>query len=116
MQIEFERDLKGNRMVKFFRPLSTDPYNDGFDMTIKDGNNVNRLKQVRRTGGDLANRFNGKTDAEIKEIVKEDFGDANLKDDQIEIIREGDKINVKVKVKKHKNNMNEETETEDEIR
>jgi hypothetical protein len=116
MQIEFERDTKGNRMMKFFRPLSSNPTNDGFDMTIKDGNNVNRLKEVRRTGEDHANRFKGKTDAEIKQIVKENFGVANLKDDQIVIIREGDKINVKVKVKNHKNNMNEETETEDEIR
>jgi len=116
MQIDFEKDSKGNRRVKFFRPLSTDPYNDGFDMTIKDGNNVNRMKQVRRNGENNESNFKGKSDSEIRKMVKEDFGDANLQDDQIEITREGDNVKIRVKVDKGGGNREEKLDIQKEVK
>lgn len=71
------------------------PPNGGFDMTITDGNNVEKIKQLRKESGD-GNKFKGKTDEEIRRIVREDFPDADLRDEEIQIIRNGDDVKVKV--------------------
>jgi hypothetical protein len=71
------------------------PADGGFDMTITDGDNVERIKQLRKDSGD-PNKFKGKTDEEIRRIVKEEFPDGDLRDDEIQIIRNGDDVKVKV--------------------
>ncbi len=71
------------------------PPNGGFDMTITDGNNVERIKQLRKESG-TPGKFNGKTDEEIRQMVREDFPDGDLRDDEIHIIREGNDVKVKV--------------------
>lgn len=113
VQIDFEKDSFGNRMIRFKLPDMKLVKDGGFDMTIKDGDRVNRIKEVRKTGDD-GDRFKNKTDAEIKQMIKEDFKDENLKDDQIEIIRKDDKV--MVKVKKVNNDTKNKLEIEDEIK
>ena len=71
------------------------PSNGGFDMTITDGNNVEKIKQLRKDSG-TPGKFNGKTDEEIRRMVREDFPDGDLRDDEIHIIREGNDVKVKV--------------------
>ena len=114
MQIELETNTKGNRRIKFFRPLTEQPSNGGFDVTITDGNTINHLKEFRKSGEDHANRFKGKSDAEIKQMVKEDFNEAALTDDQIEIIRDGESVKVKVKVNKSNGHFNDKLDIETE--
>lgn len=112
-QISFERSTEGHRMIKFQIPLENMKKDGGFDMFIQDGNNKSRIKEERRTGPGR-DRFKNKNDTEIRHMVKEDFKDQNLRDDQIEIIRDGDKVRIKVK----KFNKGEEgkLEIEDEIK
>ena len=69
-------------------------------MTIKDGENITKMKEIRKNGSGDPDRFKGKTDDEIRKMIKEDFGNPDIKDDEIEIIREGDKVIVKVNVNK----------------
>jgi len=83
------------RRVKIEFAENAIPPNGGFDMTITDGNNVEKIKQLRKESGD-PNKFKGKTDEEIRRIVREDFPDGDLRDEEIQIIRNGDDVKVKV--------------------
>lgn len=107
--VNFERDENGHRRVKVVVPVDQLKKDGGFDLTVHDGNNVNRFKEVKKEGpgGD---RFKNKTDAEIRKMVREDVGDPNLTDDQIEIIRKGD--NVMIKVNKTDSKVHDEIELE----
>jgi len=110
-KVTFERNPEGIRMLTVDIPEQSMQKDGGFDVTVKDGNNVNRIKEVRKHGEGDEDRFKNKTDAEIKQMVKQDLGNPDLKDENIEIIREGDKVKVKVKVSKD----NGKIQTEDEI-
>ena len=99
--VDFKGDENGHRMVKVVIPDDQIKKEGGFDMTIKDGNNVTKMKEIRKTGPDNGDRFKGKTDAEIRQMIREDIGNPDIKDDEIEIIRDGDKVKVKVNVKKN---------------
>lgn len=83
------------RRVKLNLAEGSIPNNGGFDMTITDGDKVERIKQMRKDSGDPG-KFEGKTDEEIRRLVREDFPDENLLDEEIQIIREGGKVKVKV--------------------
>jgi len=99
--VDFKGDENGHRMVKVVIPDDQIKKEGGFDMTIKDGNNVTKMKEIRKTAPDNGERFKGKTDEEIKKMIREDIGNPDIKDDEIEIIRDGDKVKVKVNVKKN---------------
>ncbi len=114
--VDFEKGSDNHRMVKIQMPEGQLKTDGGFDMTIKDGDNVNRLKEVRRTGHEDADRFKGKSDEEIRDMIRKDLGNPNITDDQIEITRDGDQVQVQVKVSKVVNNGKEKLETEDEIK
>lgn len=111
--IVFNKTEDGHRILKINMTEDGIIKEGGFDVTIKDGNNVERLKEVRKTGGD-ADRFKGLSDQEIKDMVKKDFKDANLTDDQIEIKRDGDKV--MVQVKKTDGSVKGELEMEDVVK
>ena len=89
-----------DRRVKMEFDESSAQTEGGFDMTITDGNKVERIKQMRK--GAEPGKFDGKTDEEIRRMVREDFPDGDLRDEEIQIIREGDKV--KVKVEKEREN------------
>jgi hypothetical protein len=92
--VKIERTGEARRVKIEFEENSIPP-NGGFDMTITDGNNVEKIKQMRKESGDV-NKFKGKTDEEIRQLVREDFPDGDLRDDEIQIIRNGDDVKVKV--------------------
>jgi phosphoribosylformylglycinamidine (FGAM) synthase PurS component len=94
----FERDKEGRRIVKVVIPENQMKKDGGFDMTIKDGEKITKMKEVRKTGSGDPDRFKGKSDEEVREMVKEDLGNPDIKDDEIQIIREDDKVRVKVNV------------------
>lgn len=98
--IDFRSDGEGRRILKVNIPEDQIKKDGGFDMTIKDGQSVTKLKELRNTNPGNPNRFKGKTDEEIRMMVREDIGNPEIKDDEIQIIREGDKVMVKVNVKK----------------
>jgi hypothetical protein len=111
--VDFNKTEDGHRILKINLTEDGMKKDGGFDVTIKDGDKVERLKEVRKTGGD-ADRFKGMTDQEIKEMVKKDFKDANLSDEQIEIIRKDDKV--MVQVKKTDGSVKGELEMEDVVK
>ncbi len=98
--VDFKSDEKGHRIVKVVIPDDQIKKDGGFDMTIKDGNKVTKMKEIRKSGQDNGDRFKGKSDSEIRQMIREDIGNPDIKDDEIEIIREGEKVKVKVNVKK----------------
>ena len=63
-------------------------------MNIKDGNNLEKFKTVQKTGD--GSEFKGMTDEQIKNKVRKDLGNPNLKDSEIQIIRDGDNVKIKV--------------------
>ncbi|MDQ3022427.1 MAG: hypothetical protein M3R36_17950 [Bacteroidota bacterium] len=113
-QIDFKNDSEGRRVLKIVIPDGQLKADGGFDMTIKDGNNITKMKEVRKTGEGDHERFKGKTDEEIRKMIREDLQVPDLKDDQIEIIRKDG--NVMVKVKRSEVKGNKKLEIEDEIK
>lgn len=113
--VDFNKSSEGNRIVKINLTEDGMKKDGGFDVTIKKGDNVERLKEVRKTGGD-SDRFKGKSDQEIKDMVKKDFPEAGLTDDQIDIKRDGDKVMIQVKKTKESTKGALETETEEVVK
>ena len=112
--ISFEVNGEGHRKINLTIPEESLLKDGGVDVTIKDGEMVNKLKEIKRTAG--ADRFKGKSDAEIRDLVREDLGNPDIKDNQIEIIREGENVKVKVKVDNQIGDKKEKIETEDVIK
>lgn len=112
-QVDFEKDGGGKRMIRLFIPDQQLKKDGGFDMTIKDGNNVSRMKGIRKDGPGGEDKFKGKSDQEIRDMVRQDL-DRDLKDDEIEIIRDGE--NVMVKIKKLVENKSGTLETETKLK
>lgn len=110
--IDFQKDQNGNRRVRVAIPVGQVKKDGGFDMTIKDGDNVTKLKEVRKKGPGDPDKFKGKTDEEIRNMVRTDLNMPELKDDQIEIIRKDDNVMVKVAKSVEKSGKMEEDKLE----
>ncbi|HMQ70427.1 MAG TPA: hypothetical protein PKA90_15685 [Ignavibacteria bacterium] len=95
--VSFEMSPGGERQIKINIPEGSIPEDGGVEMTIKDGKRVNKFKEVKKNspGGDDAN-FSKMTDAEVRNKVREDVGEPGLRDDQIQITRDGGKMTVKI--------------------
>ena len=113
VQIDLENNKDGRRITRVFIPESSIKDEGGFDMTIKDGNNEERIKQVRKKGSDeeMA-RFKGKSDKEIKKMLMEDLKDKGITEDMIQITRDGDKVMFNIKVEKEGSDKKFEFESE----
>ncbi|HRI85741.1 MAG TPA: hypothetical protein PK536_09890 [Ignavibacteria bacterium] len=98
VQISFDRNKDGKRISKIELPEGSLKDNSGFDITIKDGNNIQRTAEVRkfRNEGE-GDRFKDKTDDEIRKMVAEDIGDKNIRPEDIMISRKDGKIMINVK-------------------
>src|SRR5260221_3526329 len=99
-QITFKTDANGKRQVMMKMPegeQSKDPKN--FELNINDGNNVEKMKVVQKDRSDM-DKFKGKTDEEIRKMVKADVDNPDLKDSDIKIIRENGDVKVKIEVSK----------------
>ena len=95
--VSFEKSPGGERMIKITIPEGAIPEDGGVEMTIKDGKRVNKFKEVKKNspGGD-EDSFSTMTDAEIKNKIRIDMSDPGLRDDQIQITRDGGKMSVKI--------------------
>lgn len=110
--VNFIGDKDGHRVMKINIPEDQLKKDGGFDMTIKDGGNVTKLREVRNTNPGDPERFKGKSDNEIRKMIREEIGNPEIRDEEIQIIREGDKVKVKVNVSR--NNFNEKSKVETE--
>lgn len=68
--------------------------NGTYEVRVHDGRNEDVLKMKKLESG--RNPFEGKTDGEIRQMVKEENKEDNLQDSDIQIIREDGKVKVKV--------------------
>lgn len=95
--VSFEKTPNGERQIKISIPVESIPEDGGVEMTIKDGKRVNKFKEVKKLspGGDEPNFIN-MTDAEIRNKIREDLGEPGLRDDQIQITRNGGMMSVNV--------------------
>jgi len=64
------------------------------EVNIEDKDGREKIKLMQKTAD--TEQFKGKTDSEIRQMIREESGNKNLKDDQIKITRDGEKIQVKV--------------------
>ncbi|MCB0728044.1 MAG: hypothetical protein KDD00_11300 [Ignavibacteriae bacterium] len=95
--VSFEMSPSGERQIKINIPEGSIPEDGGVEMTIKDGDKVNKIKEVKKNspGGDDVS-FSKMTDAEVRNKIREDVGEPGLRDDQIQITRNGGKMSVKI--------------------
>ncbi len=93
-EINFTTDANGKRIIKMKVDGQNDPKN--FEININDGNNQQKLKVITKSSSDL-NKYKGKTDDEIRKMVRDDSGNLNLKDSEIKITRDNNgEVNIKV--------------------
>jgi hypothetical protein len=65
-----------------------------YEINIDDKDGREKIKLMQKKGD--PNQFKGKTDSEIRQMIREESGNKDLKDEQIKITRDGEKIQVKV--------------------
>jgi len=93
--VDFKGDGNGKRTLRLMLD-STDRTPRDFELRIdQDGNKEQVLKEKVKTGD--PDRFKGKSDDEIKQMIKSELDNPNIKDSDIKISRD-EKGNVKVKV------------------
>lgn len=97
MSLDVKTDIDGRRKIKLNLDQN-DHTPKNFELRIDDGNNKEVLKEVRKPLDQ--DKFRDKTDEEIRNMVKEDLNNPNIKDKDIQIIRENGEVKVKVKVEK----------------
>lgn len=69
-----------------------------FEMNIEDNNGKEQIKLLTKKAD--PHQFDGKTDKEIREMVKKDFNNPELKDSDIIIDRSGKEVQVKIEMNK----------------
>ena len=96
MKFKFTTGPDGRRdiTVEHDQLLDANKEPKSFEMNIEDDNGKEKIKLLTQKAD--PKRFEGKTDSEIREIVKKDIGNPELKDSDIIIDRTGKEVKVKV--------------------
>jgi hypothetical protein len=93
--IDFKTDDHGKRMLKLNIPDDQiKNAHENFELNVNDGNSREVMKMVHNKLD--ADKLKGMTDQQIKDQVKKDNPDLNLKDNDIKITREDGCVKVKV--------------------
>ena len=99
--VEFKTDENGRRQIRM-ECENPEKNPKDFELRIDDGNNQEVLKQKVKIGND--DKFKGKSDDEIRKMVREDLGNPDIKDNEIKIERDQNSdIKIKVEVDKKNN-------------
>lgn len=103
MKIQFKTGADGRRDVHLEGPdndkLNKEP--KSYELNIEDNNGQEKIKLLQKHAD--PDKFKGKTDEEIRKMVREDAGNPDLKDEEIKISRNGDGVQVKVEVNRKEN-------------
>jgi hypothetical protein len=92
MKIQFKTGTDGRRDIFIEKHDNKEP--GTYELNIDDNNGKEKIKLMNKKAD--PDKFKGKTDDEIREMVKEDLGAPDMKDSDIQITRDGDKVQVKV--------------------
>lgn len=100
LNIRFETGPDGRRVVnleKIGNEMQKEP--KSYELNIEDKNGQEKIKLMEKKAD--PEKFKGKTDQEIRDMVRKDLGNENIKDSEIEINRDEDKVQVKVNVERN---------------
>jgi hypothetical protein len=93
--VRIQTDENGRRMFKINIPeANIKSHPNDFKLKVKDGSNEEVLKRVLKNS--FPEELKGKSDQEIKDWVKQNNKEFDLKDSDIQIIREDGKVKIKV--------------------
>jgi hypothetical protein len=99
MNIRFKTDASGRRNIIMVNERGNETGTPkSYEINIDDKNGQEKIKLMQKPAD--PEKFKGKTDDEIREMVKKDLNNPEINDSDIKIIREGDKVQVKVEVEK----------------
>jgi hypothetical protein len=105
--INFRRDENNRRLIDI--KMSENGQNGAFQLDINDGNQKMRIEERRKDGTEeMEFNIKGKSDEEIRQMVKDRFKDQNLQDDDIQITRTGDEVSMNIVQKNKDGNKNTE--------
>ncbi len=91
-QINFSTDANGRRQIRMKLDGQNNP--GSMEVKVKDGNNEEVLKTIKRN--DSADDFKGMTDDQIRNKVRKDLDNPDLKDSEIKITHDNGKLQIKV--------------------
>lgn len=93
MKVQFTTGSDGRRDIRIENPES-DKNPKSFEMIIDENNGKEKFKLFQKKAD--PEKFKGKSDDQIRKMVREDLDNPELKDEDIKIIRNGDDVQVKV--------------------
>lgn len=98
MKFSVTTSPEGRREIRLQNDGNINANNEpqSFEMNIEDDNGKEKIKMMTKKAD--PSRFDGKTDSEIRDMVRKDFGNPKLKNEEIKISRNGDKVQVKIEV------------------
>ena len=96
MKFQFKTGPDGRREIRMEQDGKIDVNNEpkSFEMNIEDNNGREKIKLMTKKAD--PKQFEGKTDEQIREMVKKDFGYENIIDSDIIIERKDGKVQVKI--------------------
>lgn len=99
MNIQFKTDANGKRDIIIIQEKGNETNTPkSYEINIDDKNGQEKIKLMQKKAD--PEKFNGKTDGEIRDMVKKDLNNPDLKDENIEITRDNGKPHVKVQLDK----------------
>ncbi|HEY3251058.1 MAG TPA: hypothetical protein VGK25_08055 [Ignavibacteria bacterium] len=99
MNIQFKTDANGKRNIMIVNEKGNETNTPkSYEINIDDNNGKEKIKLMQKQAD--PEKFKGKTDQEIREIVRKDLDNPDLKDEEIKIQRNGDNVQVKVEVER----------------
>lgn len=102
MNIQFKTDANGKRSIMMINEKGNETNTPkSYEINIDDKNGQEKIKLMQKEA--VPGQFKGKTDQEIRDYVKQQNPDQNLKDSEIKISRDGDNVQIKVEREDIKN-------------
>ena len=114
--VNFRRDENNRRKIDI--TVSPDLKKDqGFQLNIDDGDQKMHIQEMRKFGDGKTEGFDfkGKSDQEIKDMIKERFKEQNLQDSDIIVKRDGEKTTVEIAKENSNGNKKQETNMKIEL-
>ena len=99
MNIQFNTDVNGKRDIIIVREKGNETSSPkSYEINIDDKNGQEKIRLMQKKAD--PDIFKGKTDQEIRDMVRKDLNNPDLRDEEIHITREDGNVKVKVDVKR----------------
>lgn len=101
VSLNFKTDANGKRQIQMQMDHNTSKDPKNMELRINDGNNQEVMKMVKKPLDQ--DKLKNMNDEEIRNYVRNDLGNPDIKDSEIKITRENGEVNVKVEVERTNN-------------